>query len=63
MIIHVMQDWEAIMQSAILLDWRPYLRPGETRWVIELNAAAAGFAGYLHAELKYLKWRAEQDAD
>lgn len=51
------------MQNAIPPDWRPYLRPWETRWVIERNAAAAGFAGYFHAELKYLKWRAEQEAD
>ena len=51
------------MQSAIPLDWRPYRRWGETRWVIERNAAAAGFAGYFHAELKYLKWLAGQEAD
>ncbi|MOA46601.1 hypothetical protein D3C78_1691330 [compost metagenome] len=56
-------DWETEMQSAVPLDWKPYQRPGETRWMIERNAAAAGFAGYFHAELKYLKWRAEQEPD
>lgn len=56
-------DWEAEMQSAVPPDWKPYLRPGETRWMIERNAAAAGFAGYFHSELKYLKWRLEQEAD
>lgn len=56
-------DLKAEMQSAIPLDWRPYLRSGETRRVIERNAAAAGFAGYFHAEFKYLKWRAEQEVD
>lgn len=51
------------MQSAISPDWKPYLRQGETRWVIERNAAAVGFKGYFHAELKYLKLLAGQEAD
>jgi len=56
-------DWEAEMQSAVPPDWKPYMRPGETRWMIERNAAAAGFTVYFHSELKYLKWRAEREAD
>lgn len=55
--------WEEEMQNKLPKDWEPYLRPGETRWMIERNAVAAGFTGYFHAELNYLKWRAEQEAD
>ncbi|MGQ5291604.1 ATP-binding protein [Pectobacterium actinidiae] len=40
--------------------WTPYMRPEETRWMIERNAAAAGFCGW-QAELDYLRWRTEQD--
>lgn len=58
------QSWEEA-QEAIPEDWKPYLRPGETRWMIERNAAAAGFTfmGHFRAELYYLKWRAAQEEE
>ncbi|RLM24764.1 DNA mismatch repair protein MutL [Brenneria alni] len=40
--------------------WKPYMNPGETRWMIERNAAAAGFSGW-EGELGYLRWRTEQE--
>ena len=52
------QDFEQPLERDIPVDWRPLVRDGETRWMIERNAAAAGF----FREMDYLEWRKENGA-
>lgn len=51
------QDFEQPIERDIPVDWRPFVRDGETRWMIERNAAAAGFL----CEMDYLEWRKENE--
>lgn len=55
------EDVENNVPDVIPHEWQPYLCAGETRWMIERNAAAAGFSSF-HAELDYLQWRKDQEA-
>ncbi|WP_354691978.1 hypothetical protein [Phytobacter sp. RSE-02] len=52
------QDFDQPLERDIPVDWRPLVRDGETRWMIERNAAAAGFLW----EMDYLEWREKNDA-
>ncbi|MFP9450732.1 hypothetical protein AB6D61_03855 [Pectobacterium brasiliense] len=56
------QDPDDEPEPLIPEQWKPYMHPEETRWMIERNAAAAGFCGW-QAEFNYLRWRSEQDHD
>jgi hypothetical protein len=40
-------------------DWLPLVKEGETRWMIECNAAAAGFL----REEYYLLWRRDNEGN
>lgn len=51
------QDFDQPLERDIPVDWRPLVRDGETRWMIERNAAAAGF----FREMDYLEWRKENE--
>ncbi|WP_409160593.1 ATP-binding protein [Pectobacterium sp. B2J-2] len=55
--------WEQDTDDELVIpeSWKPYMQPDETRWMIERNAAAAGFCGW-KGELEYLRWRAESSA-
>ncbi|UDJ82114.1 ATP-binding protein [Kosakonia oryzae] len=54
------QDFDQSPESerAIPADWLPFVREGETRWMVERNTAAAGFMW----EMDYLHWRKENEA-
>ncbi|MBS1206101.1 MAG: mismatch repair protein MutL [Proteobacteria bacterium] len=52
------QDFDQSPERAIPADWLPFVREGETRWMVERNAAAAGFM----REKDYLHWRKENEA-
>lgn len=52
------QDFEQPLDKGIPADWLPFIRAGETRWMIERNAAAAGF----FRESDYLQWRQDNEA-
>ncbi|USL59040.1 ATP-binding protein [Pantoea ananatis] len=50
---HIEAEEAGFLASDIPEHWHPLVRDGETRWMIERNAAAAGF----FSEMDYLKWR------
>ncbi|WGC20711.1 ATP-binding protein [Enterobacter ludwigii] len=50
-----MQDETEAHLTSMPADWLSLVKEGETRWMIERNAAAAGFM----RETDYLRWRAE----
>ncbi|EBV2165541.1 ATP-binding protein [Salmonella enterica subsp. enterica serovar Eastbourne] len=51
------QDFDQSPEREIPADWLPFVREGETRWMVERNTAAAGFMW----EMDYLLWRKKNE--
>ncbi len=55
--LRTQNETEAII-AVMPAGWLPLVKDGETRWMIERNAAAAGFM----RETDYLRWRADNES-
>ncbi|HHT8253730.1 TPA: hypothetical protein ACT2TS_004771 [Citrobacter braakii] len=53
-----MQNETEATISGMPAGWLPLVKEGETRWMIERNAASAGFL----CEEDYLRWRADNES-